>query len=146
MLEELLGQELEKAEAVFAKLIELAQEKRRILLAGPKREELAGGLERIVSEEEAALAQLRGLERREAMRSLELSGLPPEAHERLQRLFQLAEELGQINSENAQILKRFQDYVDFMAGLLEKRAGSKTYGESKGGMPTIGISRISRQV
>lgn len=135
-----LEDQLERAESAFAKLLELAQEKRRILLQGPKREELAKGLERVVREEEAALARLRELVREEGF-----SCPSPTAHERLQRLAQMAEELRQLNSENALILARFKGYVEFMAGLLGKRAGSRTYGESKGGALIPGISRISRQ-
>ncbi|MGB9791649.1 MAG: hypothetical protein ACPLTR_03625 [Thermacetogeniaceae bacterium] len=150
-LEELLERQLERAEAACARLVELAREKRRILLAGPKCEELAKGLERIVAEEEALLARLRELESEEQVPPVVASGVPPRGNERIQRFFQMVEELRQLNCENAEILKRFQSYVSFMATLLEKRTGSKTYADSdvtqgKGRKPTLGLSRISRQV
>lgn len=144
----------ERELTLCAKLLELAQEKRRILLAGPAGGETAAILERIIIQEEAVVARWRELERDETARPEEYGEIIsrlPDGCERIQRLGRMVQELWELNRENLAILKRFQRYVDFTVSLLEKRAGSGTYGETevklgKGRKAALKLSRISRQV
>ncbi len=151
--------QLERQTALYSRLLELAREKRRILVAGPAGEEQARSLELIVREETALIARCRALEREQ--RAL-LEGLGavdygnpisriPEARERCEHLCLVVQELRLLNRENGEILKRFQSYVDFTVSLLEKEAGSGTYRETgarKGTVKRVAFnrSRISRQV
>jgi len=150
--------QLERQEVLYSRLLELAREKRRILLAGPAGEEQARSLELIVQEETALIARSGALE--QEYRAL-LEGLDgwnykdmiscvPEGPERFQSLYRAVQELRQLNRENGEILKRFQRYVDFTVNLLEKRE-SGTYretGTKKGTVKRVAFnqSRISRQV
>lgn len=150
---------LERQTVLYARLLELAREKRRILLAGPAGEEQARSLELIVQEETALIARCRALEREDwalleglnGWNFKEMISCVPEGAERFQRLCRVVQELRQLNRENGEILKRFQRYVDFTVGLLEKEAGSGTYRETGAGKGTVKRvafkrSRISRQV
>ncbi len=145
-----------RQEQLYLKLLELAREKRQVLLAGPVGEAQLSALEAILREETVLLAEARTLEEtryslyERLAREFELPEDPAasfepdlmkQVHGRLSRylpdltdryasLHAILEELRRLNRENGEILERFQRYVDFSLNLLMRSAEAGTYREA----------------
>lgn len=147
-----------RQEQLYEKLLGLAREKRRVLLAGPVGLEQTMSLEAILKEEISLMAEARVLEEarpalyKRLVRESEgvegdissfdselvrlsadcLSNMFPDLADRYARLHAVLEELKRLNRENGEILERFQRYVDFSLNLLEEKMGGGIYQEVEG--------------
>ncbi|MDH7576913.1 MAG: flagellar protein FlgN [Bacillota bacterium] len=142
-----------RQEQLYVKLLELAREKRQVLLAGPVGQAQIGALESILKEETILLAEVRvleetrdalferlerefkqtqddacpaGLDLMKQVQSCAVRCLPDLA-DRYASLYVLLEELRRLNRENGEILERFQRYVEFSLDLLGKSTENGTY-------------------